>query len=269
MFRNSKGAKGAMRLDEGGRADKLALPHCFVLLIRDSHSRDGQMIKTERKSRSARRGALQHGLWRVLSALVPAMLPVVARAAHEGGGGAAASIHRRPDESFSIAPVATPLAVRGQLPATLKVAPAGEFGFFGRKPLAAPTVRRAGFVPLSSAIAPGAGGVAQASNASATDIVLDNSLGTSTTSRLLPDGSGIVTIPAMGAKQVGGNLFYSFSEFDVGAGQIADFAPGAISVQNVLARVTGGPSEINGTLRCRRSGRQCLSREPRRNRVRA
>src|SRR5712671_8197379 len=57
-------------------------------------------------------------------------------------------------------------------------------------------------------------------------------------------------IPASLGRQVGGNLFHSFSDFNIQAGESATFS-GPTSVQNVLARVTGGSlSTINGTLRC-------------------
>ncbi len=66
-------------------------------------------------------------------------------------------------------------------------------------------------------------------------------------------------IPAEAGKQVGGNLFHSFSRLDLNAGEIANFrAPigsGAPGVANILARVTGGtPSSIDGTLRSEMSG---------------
>jgi filamentous hemagglutinin family protein len=59
-------------------------------------------------------------------------------------------------------------------------------------------------------------------------------------------------IPASLGRQNGGNLFHSFSFFDIGSGERATFSDaGAIGpVERVLSRVTGGePSEIHGTLR--------------------
>lgn len=57
-----------------------------------------------------------------------------------------------------------------------------------------------------------------------------------------------ISIPAARGQQRGGNLFHSFSEFNVNAGQSVRFA-GPSSVQNILARVTGGQiSTINGQL---------------------
>ena len=50
-------------------------------------------------------------------------------------------------------------------------------------------------------------------------------------------------------QQRGGNLFHSFSRFDLQKGEAAEFS-GPASVHNVLARVTGGPSNVDGTIRC-------------------
>jgi filamentous hemagglutinin family protein len=47
----------------------------------------------------------------------------------------------------------------------------------------------------------------------------------------------------------GNNLFYSFSQFDLKAGDVATFS-GPANIQNILSRVTGGnPSSIDGTIR--------------------
>src|SRR5215472_1000591 len=66
--------------------------------------------------------------------------------------------------------------------------------------------------------------------------------------------SGALTGPnfnitaAMGAIR-GNNLFQSFSQFDLKAGDIATFS-GPGNVQNILSRVTGGSgSTIDGTIR--------------------
>jgi filamentous hemagglutinin family protein len=57
-------------------------------------------------------------------------------------------------------------------------------------------------------------------------------------------------IPAALGRQAGGNLFHSFSDFNIQGGESATFS-GPGSVHNVLARVTGGSvSTINGALRC-------------------
>ena len=50
-------------------------------------------------------------------------------------------------------------------------------------------------------------------------------------------------------RQMGANLFHSFSQFNLSQGQSATFS-GPANVQNILARVTGGSaSSIDGTLR--------------------
>jgi filamentous hemagglutinin family protein len=75
-------------------------------------------------------------------------------------------------------------------------------------------------------------------------VVLDGKFGT----------SGAVTGPnfnitaAVGAAR-GNNLFHSFTQFDLKAGDIATFS-GPANIQNILSRVTGGSaSSINGTIR--------------------
>ncbi len=84
------------------------------------------------------------------------------------------------------------------------------------------------------------------------DITFDNS-------SIVPGGiqgttlTGNMTIPASSGKQLGGNLFHSFSAFNINTGQSATFtdtgaAPGSIS--NVLGRVTGNTgSNIDGLLK--------------------
>src|SRR6266446_5132796 len=55
-------------------------------------------------------------------------------------------------------------------------------------------------------------------------------------------------IPASVGKQVGGNLFQSFRQFDLTSTQSATFT-GPANVQNILSRVTSGsPSSIDGTV---------------------
>ena len=56
-------------------------------------------------------------------------------------------------------------------------------------------------------------------------------------------------IPAGAGRQVGANLFHSFSRLDLSSGETASFQ-GPAGIGNVLARVTGGSaSSIDGTLR--------------------
>ncbi|ARV59860.1 hypothetical protein BZZ01_15580 [Nostocales cyanobacterium HT-58-2] len=79
-------------------------------------------------------------------------------------------------------------------------------------------------------------------------ITPDNTLGTES-SRLTPNVQikGAAADSISGGAQRGGNLFHSFSQFNVGNGQRVYFVnPG---VQNILTRVTGGQaSNILGTL---------------------
>src|SRR5688572_29189882 len=84
-----------------------------------------------------------------------------------------------------------------------------------------------------------------ASGALAGTVVHDGSLGPGKTLQ----GPNYTILPGDG-RQVGGNLFHSFSKLNLAAGESAIFT-GPTSVHNVLARVTDGTrSEIDGTLRC-------------------
>lgn len=58
--------------------------------------------------------------------------------------------------------------------------------------------------------------------------------------------------PSLGTT-VGPNLFHSFETFNIARGETATFT-GPPSVKNILARVTGGPSSIDGTLACQIAG---------------
>ena len=82
-------------------------------------------------------------------------------------------------------------------------------------------------------------GSACAANA---QIVADGTVGTSVS---LSGSSFSITA----GRQVGGNLFHSFSQFGVGTGQSATFS-GPAGIQNIVSRVTGGSrSSINGLVR--------------------
>jgi filamentous hemagglutinin family protein len=80
--------------------------------------------------------------------------------------------------------------------------------------------------------------------ADAGTVVLDGKFGT----------SGSVSGPNFGitagmGRTVGNNLFHSFSQFNLSAGDVATFS-GPANIQNILARVTGGSaSSIDGTIR--------------------
>ncbi|MEZ5673216.1 MAG: filamentous hemagglutinin N-terminal domain-containing protein, partial [Thiotrichaceae bacterium] len=76
------------------------------------------------------------------------------------------------------------------------------------------------------------------------EIITDGSLG----AKVTLSGSEMQITPDLG-QQLGSNLFHSFQDFNLSAGEIATFS-GANSIQNIIARVTGGhPSMIDGTLR--------------------
>ena len=81
-------------------------------------------------------------------------------------------------------------------------------------------------------------------------VALDGSL--SGKSGSLPGPNYLISADA--GKQAGGNLFHSFSSFDLNKTESATFT-GPASVQNILARVTGGSaSSIDGTIRSQISG---------------
>ena len=70
-------------------------------------------------------------------------------------------------------------------------------------------------------------------------------------------GSQTVTIPASLGTQVGANLFHSFSQFDVGAGDTALFTPtgSTASVTNIISRInSASASQIFGNVSVMNSG---------------
>jgi filamentous hemagglutinin family protein len=86
--------------------------------------------------------------------------------------------------------------------------------------------------------------VSPASSTPGTGVASDGSLG----SGVVSYGNSTYSIPASVGMQVGGNLFESFSQFNLLQGEVADFQ-GPSSVENILARVTGGrASSIDGTI---------------------
>jgi filamentous hemagglutinin family protein len=87
-------------------------------------------------------------------------------------------------------------------------------------------------------------------------IVRDNTLGSGPTGVLVPAGSvnfngasyGKIAIPESYGQRVGGNVFHSFKNFDIGAGQAAVFGVTS-AANNIISRVTGGQaSQIAGLL---------------------
>jgi filamentous hemagglutinin family protein len=62
--------------------------------------------------------------------------------------------------------------------------------------------------------------------------------------------SGAMTIPETLGRLQGGNLFHSFSGFNINTGESANFTTTTTTIANVISRVTGGsPSMINGLLK--------------------
>jgi len=57
------------------------------------------------------------------------------------------------------------------------------------------------------------------------------------------------TIPDTDGRRAGVNLFHSFGEFNIGTGESATFTNGGAPLNNVIARVTGGASSIDGLIR--------------------
>ncbi|MEQ1858791.1 MAG: filamentous hemagglutinin N-terminal domain-containing protein [Chthoniobacteraceae bacterium] len=76
-------------------------------------------------------------------------------------------------------------------------------------------------------------------------VATDGSLGSG--GAIVPAG-GNYAIPASLGRTVGANLFQSFSEFNLLMGESATFS-GPNGIARILARVTGGPSTIDGTIR--------------------
>jgi filamentous hemagglutinin family protein len=97
----------------------------------------------------------------------------------------------------------------------------------------------------TTTVAPGVNAFASpATSAPGTGIASDGRLGTGAVSY----SNSTYAIPASVGTQVGGNLFESFGQFNLLQGESADFQ-GPSSVQNILARVTGGSaSSIDGTI---------------------
>ena len=77
----------------------------------------------------------------------------------------------------------------------------------------------------------------------AAQVVLDGTLGRT---GALPGPNFAVTADL--GRQSGANLFHSFSLFNLSNGQVATFS-GPASVANIVSRVTGGASSIDGTIR--------------------
>ncbi|HEY9834309.1 MAG TPA: CHAT domain-containing protein [Stenomitos sp.] len=99
--------------------------------------------------------------------------------------------------------------------------------------------------------------LASLTSVSAQSITSDNSTNTIVTPQSNPNASGnsaVYDITGGQLSQDGQNLFHSFSQFGLGAGETANFIANP-SVLNILGRVTGGnPSIINGLIQVTSSG---------------
>lgn len=91
--------------------------------------------------------------------------------------------------------------------------------------------------------------------AATTGVVLDHSLGQTGQPTVTTNASGKndYGIPSTLGKTAGSNLFFSFSSFNLDTNESATFS-GPDSIANILARVTGGPSSIDGVLRSQITG---------------
>ncbi|GJL49567.1 MAG: hypothetical protein NPIRA01_07940 [Nitrospirales bacterium] len=81
-------------------------------------------------------------------------------------------------------------------------------------------------------------------------VVLDGTLGGSMGDLVGPDGSMFdhnITENLGTLSNNGKNIFFSFSQFDINANKTANFS-GPAGIKNIVSRVTGGQSEIMGTI---------------------
>jgi filamentous hemagglutinin family protein len=171
-----------------------------------------------------------------------------------GGGGAhqPAPVAHRPATIAGLSQHLTPAAPL--LAPTLKISPSRDFGYLHRMPEFHAHAKIASAPPAAAKprILAAATPAATAAPTPASDITLDSTL---VTAQPVPFSNNTYTITPDLGRQIGGNLFFSFSSFNLPQGQIASFTTGllppAASVKNVLARVTGGSaSSIDGVLQC-------------------
>ncbi|MFK8021880.1 MAG: filamentous hemagglutinin N-terminal domain-containing protein [Pseudomonadales bacterium] len=89
--------------------------------------------------------------------------------------------------------------------------------------------------------------LALASHFSLAQVILDDTLG-GVAGPVSGNASADYFIEESAGVRQATNLFFSFDEFNIGAGERALFAQASTPVQNIIARVTGGSSTIMGTL---------------------
>jgi len=90
-----------------------------------------------------------------------------------------------------------------------------------------------------------AGWIAGSPIASRADVVRDGSLGADVP---IANEDGAFVIEEQQGERAGSNLFHSFAEFDLDETESAIFR-GENSIENVISRITGGPSTIGGLIR--------------------
>jgi filamentous hemagglutinin family protein len=81
-----------------------------------------------------------------------------------------------------------------------------------------------------------------------TQIVRDGTVGAGASLQPLRSPSGIYEIGEICGARGGRNLFHSFSQFTLGQGDTALFTAD-LPTDNVISRITGGPSSVYGTIR--------------------
>ena len=77
------------------------------------------------------------------------------------------------------------------------------------------------------------------------EVTLDGSLGGTLNQAILPGNGFTYDIDESVGATRGSNLFHSFDQFNINVGEHANFS-GAASIQNIIARITGGQSSIAG-----------------------
>jgi len=93
----------------------------------------------------------------------------------------------------------------------------------------------------------------QPSSVSYAQVVMDGTMGTSGQIR-----GPNYDIKAKYGQHAGANLFHSFRQFDIRTDEVANFGVSS-DIQNIISRVTGGESWIDGTLRSTISGTSEIS----------
>ena len=77
-----------------------------------------------------------------------------------------------------------------------------------------------------------------------TEVTLDGTMGP-----VVPLAGPAYQIPDTYGTRAGANLFHSFGKFNLVQGESATFTNSGAPLNNVIARVTGGPSSIDGLIR--------------------